>query len=140
MYGAIPTEPVTPDGDAGVLFLHNEGWSTMCGHGVIALVTVALEIGLLSRREVVRLDTPAGRVTARPRLEGARVRSVAFQNVPSFVVSLDDSVDVPGIGEIRYDLAFGGAFYAFVDAASIGLPLTPDPFPGLISAGPPAQR
>src|SRR5207245_4990864 len=88
IYGAIPTEPVTPDGDAGVLFLHNEGWSTMCGHGVIALVTVALEIGLLSRHEVVRLDTPAGRVTARPRREGARVLSVAFENVPSFVVSL----------------------------------------------------
>jgi trans-L-3-hydroxyproline dehydratase len=85
MYGAIPTEPVTPDGDAGVLFMHNEGWSTMCGHGVIALVTVALEAGLLSARDVVRLDTPAGRVTARPRREGARVRSVAFENVPSFV-------------------------------------------------------
>src|SRR5438132_12794057 len=78
MYGAIPTEPVTPDGDLGVLFLHNEGWSTMCGHGVIALVTVALEIGLLSGRDVVRLDTPAGRVTARPHREGARVRSGAF--------------------------------------------------------------
>src|SRR5438552_6061149 len=67
MYGAVPTEPVTPDGDAGVLFMHNEGWSTMCGHGVIALVTVALEIGLLSGPDVVRLDTPAGRVTAPPR-------------------------------------------------------------------------
>src|SRR5438552_1770092 len=119
MYGAIPTEPVTPDGDAGVLFMHNEGWSTMCGHGVIALVTVAIEVGLLSERAVVRLDTPAGRVTARPRLEGARVRSVAFENVPSFVVSLDDRVQVPGVGDVRYDLAFGGALYAFVDAASV---------------------
>ncbi len=140
MYGAIPTAPVTPDGDLGVLFLHNEGWSTMCGHGIIALVTVALEAGLLPPKQEVRLDTPAGRVTARPRLEGARVRSVAFQNVPSFVVSLDDSVDVPGIGEIRYDLAFGGAFYAFVDAASIGLALTPDRFRDLISAGTAIKR
>ena len=115
MYGAITTEPVTPDGDAGVLFMHNEGWSTMCGHGVIALVTVALEVGLLSARDVVRLDTPAGRVTARPRREGERVRSVAFENVPSFVVSLDDRVTVPGVGDVNYDLAFGGAFYAFVD-------------------------
>ena len=135
MYGAIPTDPVTPDGDAGVLFMHNEGWSTMCGHGVIALVTVALEVGLLSVRDVVRLDTPAGRVTARPRREGARVRSVAFENVPSFVVALDDRVEVPGFGEVRYDLAFGGAYYAFVDAASVGLEMTAARFRDLISAG-----
>jgi proline racemase len=140
MYGAIPTEPVTPDGDAGVLFMHNEGWSTMCGHGVIALVTVALEVGLLSGREVVRLDTPAGRVTARPRRDGARVRSVAFENVPSFVVSLDDRVTVPGVGEVTYDLAFGGAFYAFVDAASIGLEMTGERFRDLISAGSAIKR
>src|SRR6266513_4145241 len=140
MYGAIPTLPVTPDGDAGVLFMHNEGWSTMCGHGVIALVTVAREVGLLSERAVVRLDTPAGRVTARPRREGERVRSVAFENVPSFVVSLDDRVQVPGVGDVRYHLAFGGAFYAFVDAASIGLEMTPERFRDLIAAGSAIKR
>src|SRR3990172_3348847 len=68
MYGAIVTEPVTPDGDLGVLFLHNEGWSTMCGHGIIALVTVAIETGMLSPRETVKLDTPAGRVTAQAQM------------------------------------------------------------------------
>jgi proline racemase len=140
MYGAIPIEPVTSDGDAGVLFMHNEGWSTMCGHGVIALLTVLLEVGLLKASEVVRLDTPAGRVTARPHREGARVRSVAFENVPSFVVSLDDHVTVPGVGEVRYDLAFGGAFYAFVDAASVGLELTPDRFRDLIAMGSAIKR
>jgi trans-L-3-hydroxyproline dehydratase len=140
MYGAIPTEPVTPDADAGVLFMHNEGWSTMCGHGVIALVTVALEVGLLRAREVIRLDTPAGRVTARPRRDGARVRSVAFENVPSFVVSLDDRVSVPGLGDVRYDVAFGGAFYAFVDAASVGLEMTPERFRDLIAAGSAIKR
>src|SRR5438552_17180450 len=135
MYGAIPTEPVTPDGDAGVLFMHNEGWSTMCGHGVIALVTVAIEVGLLSERAVVRLDTPAGRVTARPRLEGARGRSGAFENVPSFPVSLDDRVQVPGVGDGRYHLAFGRGIYAFVDAASLRPEMTPTRFRGLIPAG-----
>jgi proline racemase len=140
MYGAIPTEPVTPDGDVGVLFMHNEGWSTMCGHGIIALVTVALEVGLLGARDVVRLDTPAGRVIARPRGDGSRVRSVAFENVPSFVVSLDDRVAVPGIGDVRYDLAFGGAFYAFVDGASVGLDLTPAHFRDLISVGTAIKR
>jgi proline racemase len=140
MYGAIPTEAVTADGDAGVLFMHNEGWSTMCGHGVIALVTVALEVGLLSERAVVRLDTPAGRVTARPRREGTRVQSVAFENVPSFVVSLDDHVTVPSVGEVRYDLAFGGAFYAFVDASSVGLEMTGERFRDLIAVGSAIKR
>jgi proline racemase len=140
MYGAIPTEPVTPDGDLGVLFLHNEGWSTMCGHGIIALTTVALEVGLLTPRDEVRLDTPAGRVTARARRDGGRVRSVAFENVPSFVAALDEEVDVPGVGRVRYDLAFGGAFYAFVDAARVGLELTPQRFRDLIAAGSAIKR
>jgi trans-L-3-hydroxyproline dehydratase len=140
MYGAIPTDPVTSDGDLGVLFLHNEGWSTMCGHGVIALTTVALEMGLLAPRDEVRLDTPAGRVTARARRAGGRVRSVAFENVPSFVVALDEEVEVPHIGRVRYDLAFGGAFYAFVDAASVGLEMTPQRFRDLIAAGSAIKR
>jgi trans-L-3-hydroxyproline dehydratase len=140
MYGAIPTAAVTADGDLGVLFLHNEGWSTMCGHGVIALVTVALETGMLPARDEVLLDTPAGRVTAHTRREGQRVRSVAFENVPSFVVALDEQVTVPGIGPVRYDLAFGGAFYAFVDAASVGLAMTAERFRDLITAGSAIKR
>src|SRR5512143_3412336 len=77
MYGCILTEPVTPDGDLGVLFMHNEGYSTMCGHGVIALVTVVLEMRMLDPAEKIRLDTPAGRVTAKAYFDGQRVRSVA---------------------------------------------------------------
>ncbi|HKW78638.1 MAG TPA: proline racemase family protein [Candidatus Limnocylindria bacterium] len=135
MYGAIVTEPVAPDGDLGVLFMHNEGWSTMCGHGIIALTTVALETGMLPARDVVRIDAPAGRVTARPKRDGARVASVAFENVPSFVLALDERVDVPGLGAIRYDLAFGGAFYAYVDVAQVGLDMTARDYRGLIDTG-----
>ena len=136
MYGCIMTEPVTPDGTLGVLFLHNEGWSTMCGHGVIGLVKVGIETGLLAPAEVVRLDTPAGRVTAYPRFgDGGRVLDVAFDNVPSYVVGLDRAVDVPGPGRVRYDLAFGGAYYAYVDAASVGVGLTPADFRALIDLG-----
>jgi proline racemase len=135
MYGAIPTEPATPDGDLGVLFLHNEGWSTMCGHGIIALVTVLFEVGLLPWQASIQIDAPAGRVTARPRREGDRVASVAFENVPSFVVGLDEAVEVSGLGTVRYDLAFGGAFYAYVDAASVGLALDADRFRDLIDVG-----
>jgi trans-L-3-hydroxyproline dehydratase len=135
MYGAIITEPVTPDGDLGVLFMHNEGWSTMCGHGIIALTTVLLETGMLSPREEVKLDTPAGRVTARPNVNGNRVASVAFENVPSFVYALDQTADVPGLGAIRYDIAFGGAFYAYVEAADLNVELTAKDYRPLIERG-----
>ena len=142
MYGGIVTPPVTPDADLGVLFTHNEGFSTMCGHGVIALTTVALEIGLLEKQEpetVVRIDTPAGLVTAHARIAEGRVRSVYFHNVPSFVLALDEEVEVPGLGRalgrIRYDLAFGGAFYAYVQAAELGLRCVPGDYQALIDAG-----
>jgi proline racemase len=149
MYGAIVTEPTSPDGDLGVLFLHNEGWSTMCGHGIIAIVTGLLETGLrpstfpgldpdrLRAKEEIRIDTPAGQVLARPAWtpDGRRVASVTFRNVPSFAYALDETVEVPGLGRVRYDLAFGGAFYAYVDAAELGLDLEPQAYRSLIEAG-----
>ena len=138
MYGCLLTPPVTPGADFGVLFLHNEGWSTMCGHGIIAVTTVVLETGLLPARkaeEEIRIDTPAGLVTARARVENGHVRSVAFQNVPSFVLELDERIEVPGLGRVRVDLAFGGAFYAYVQAKDVGLSLTPSDFRDLIDRG-----
>jgi proline racemase len=145
MYGAVVTEPVTPDGDLGVLFIHNEGLSTMCGHGIIALATVAVETGLVGvdRPETrIAIDTPAGRVTAFARVEAGskRVGSVRFLNVPSFVDTLDGVVDVPGIGRVTYDLAFGGAYYAYVQAGPLGLKLTPDNARALIDAGMAVKR
>ena len=136
MYGCIPTEPVTPDGTLGVLFIHNQGFSTMCGHGVIGLVKAGIETGLLPPDPVVRLDTPAGRVLAFPQYDGNhRVSHVTFENVPSFVYSRDELLEVPGLGQVRYDLAYGGAFYAYVNAADLGLSLTAAEFGPLIDAG-----
>ncbi len=140
MYGCVLTDPVTSDGDLGVLFIHNEGYSTMCGHGVIALVTVLLETEMLEAREEIRLDTPAGRVTAKANFDGRRVRSVAFENVPSFAYKLDQSVNVPGIGEVRYDVGFGGAFYAYCKAADLGVRIAPEEFRKLIEAGMAVKR
>ncbi len=135
MYGAIITEPVLEGSDVGVLFLHNGGFSTMCGHGVIALVTALVETGHLAKSEespstgeespTIRIDTPAGLVVARAACDGGRVRSVSFENVPSFLFARDRSVDVPGIGPVRYDVAFGGAFYAIFDSADLGVGLGP---------------
>jgi len=138
MYGAIPVEPVTPDGDLGVLFLHNEGFSTMCGHGIIALTTVLLETGMVVREgetPVLRIDTPAGRVTARAYREKGRVARVAFENVPSFVYAAGRRVDVPGIGPVPYSVAFGGAFYAFVEAVDLAVSLDESDFRRLIDRG-----
>jgi trans-L-3-hydroxyproline dehydratase len=140
MYGCILTESVTPDGDLGVLFMHNEGYSTMCGHGVIALVTVLLETGMLSPSEAIKLDTPAGRVTARAAFDGRRVRSVAFENVPSFAYKLDQSVDVPGLGGVPYDIAFGGAFYAYCKAEDLCVRIVPEEFRTLIEIGMAVKR
>ena len=120
MYGCVLTAPATGDAHVGVIFLHNDGYSTMCGHGIIGLVKVGLEAGLIEGEgdpPVVRIDTPAGRVTASAEMEGQAVRSVSFLNVPSFVLELDLPVEVPGFGTVCFDIAFGGAFYAYLDAA-----------------------
>ncbi|HDT13870.1 MAG TPA: proline racemase [Candidatus Aminicenantes bacterium] len=143
MYGAIVTPPVTPDGDLGVLFTHNAGMSTMCGHGTIALTTVLLDTGLIDRpgrAPVVRLDAPAGRVTATARRRGGKTESVSFLNVPSFVYARDETVDVPGIGRVRYDIAFGGAFYAFVRAEDLDVGLTAESFNELVDKGMKVKR
>lgn len=138
MYGCLLTPPVSPEADLGVLFMHNEGYSTMCGHGIIALTTVAVETGLvpLTTPETrVRIDTPAGLVTAHAVTPNGRVERVYFHNVPSFVVDLGATVEVPGVGTVRYDLAFGGAFYAYVSAPAVGLQCRPADFRDLIETG-----
>ena len=138
LYGCLVTAPVTPEADFGVLFLHNEGYSTMCGHGIIAVTKVVLEAGLLPLHPPetrVRIDTPAGLVTAYARVENGHVASVYFHNVPSLVVALDETVEAPGLGSVRSDLAFGGAFYAYVQAADVGLTCTPEDFRPLIEKG-----
>ena len=134
MYGCLPTAPASDDGHIGVLFMHNEGYSTMCGHGIIAIVTVGLECGLLDRAlSVVYIDTPAGRVSAMPHWQDGRVASVSFDNVPSFVWRAGLVTPVDGIGVVECDVAFGGAFYAVTDGGRLGLdPGRPDE---LVAAG-----
>jgi proline racemase len=143
MYGCIVTPPVSPGADIGVLFMHNEGYSTMCGHGIIGITKVALETGLLpmvAPETTVRIDTPAGLVTAHARVAGGQVQSVYFHNVPSFVLALDETIEVPEVGRVRYDIAFGGAFYAYVQAQEVGLTCTPEDFRPLIEKGTAIKR
>jgi proline racemase len=138
MYGCILTPPVTPDGDIGVLFIHNEGFSTMCGHGIIALTKVGVETGLFPMLEpetIVKIDTPAGRVTATAHVQNGKVERVSFLNVPSFVLIQNQLLEVPGLGRLRYDLAFGGAFYAYVDVRQLWLTIQSGNVNALIDAG-----
>ena len=138
MYGCIITEPVSPESDFGVLFMHNEGYSTMCGHGIIAVTKVALECGLIPiKGEIsnVRIDSPAGLIAAKAFINKGDVESVSFANVPSFVQALDQYAEVKGIGRIKYDIAFGGAFYAFVNAYDAKVSLTPENHSDLIQKG-----
>lgn len=123
MYGCIITPAVTPDADFGVLFMHNEGFSTMCGHGIIAVVTTAIETGLLEvkeERQRVVIDSPAGKIIAYAHCQGSEVKSVSFENVPSFVFASDVPITLPN-REFTVDIAFGGAFYAVVDASHLGV-------------------
>lgn len=138
MYGCIVVPPVTDKAAFGVLFTHNDGFSTMCGHGIIGVATVAVELGLVpvtGPETRVGIDTPAGFVEARVRVDGGRATSVSFVNVPSFVLALDQEVVVSGIGPVRYDVAFGGAFYAFVEAADVDLELVPEAYNRIIEVG-----
>lgn len=138
MYGAIITEPVTEDGDLGVLFLHNQGYSTMCGHGIIALAKVVLDTGMIKKagsHPVLKMDTPAGRVTATADRENGLVSKVSFLNVPSFVYKQNMIVEIAEIGRIKYDVAFGGAFYAFCQAQDLNVSLTEKDYDRLINLG-----
>jgi proline racemase len=120
MSGAILQPPLRPDADWGVLFIEVSGCLPMCGHGTIGVATVLVETGMVPVTEpetVVALDTPAGLVQARVAVEGGGARSVTLRNVPSFLTARDAVVDVPGVGEVTYDMAYGGNFYALVPTA-----------------------
>lgn len=124
MSGAILQPPCRPDADFGVLYIEVSGCLSMCGHGTIGVATVLVETGMVPVVEpvtVIRLDTPAGLVTARVHVSGGHATAVTIRNVPSFVQALDQQVSVPGIGTVPYDLAFGGNFYAIVRLDQIGL-------------------
>jgi trans-L-3-hydroxyproline dehydratase len=146
MYGALLTEPVSDGAHAGILFMHNEGYSTMCGHGIVAVTTIALERGIImpggDGTDIV-YDSPAGQIRARARRRrrgsgGAedekRIESVSFLNVPSFVFEGGLSVKI-GTRQIRADVAFGGAFYAIVDCEAVGLPIDVPHLPELRRVG-----
>lgn len=130
MYGALLVEPDHPDADLAVLFMHNEGYSTMCGHATIALARWAVESGRV-KGPAVRLQCPCGLVIANVSPDG----SVRFESVPSFVYALGRIAPTRSWGPVNVDIAYGGAFYAFLPADSIGLDLKRSPMRAIADAG-----
>ncbi len=138
MYGCILLPPNDDKGDFGILFLHNEGYSTMCGHAIIAITTLAIEMNWIDVKEgenQLKIDAPCGRITSFAKVKNGKVEGVYFHCVPSFVVALDQTVEVEGLGTVIYDLAYGGAFYAYVDATKLRLDLIPENYNVLIQKG-----
>ena len=138
MYGAFVTPPDDEGADLGVVFFHNEGYSTACGHGTIALVTWAIDSGRVevpagAREAFVTVDVPSGRLACVARLdERGRVDAVRFRNVPSFVLARDVAVETSR-GPLDLDIAFGGAFYGSLEVRTAGLSVSPAALPELIA-------
>jgi proline racemase len=138
MSGAFLQPATRADADWGVLFVEVSGLLPMCGHGTIGVATVLVETGMVAVTEpetVIRLDTPAGLVEATVTVTDGHAERVRLRNVPAFVVELDAEVEVPSLGNVRYDMAFGGNFYALVAAESVGLDPVPESSQRLIEAG-----
>jgi proline racemase len=137
MYGAILTPP-SDDADLDVFFINTEGYSPMCGHAILAITKVVLETGIIRKtgeRPELIINVPPGRNFARAIVEDGEVRHASFQNVPSFVYLRDKRVDVPGLGSVTFDIAFGGAFYAIVDAGPLKVGLRAEYYNTLIDYG-----
>lgn len=138
MSGSILLPPTDPEADLGVVFIEVSGCLPMCGHGTIGTVTVALETGLVKMAEPITrltLDTPAGRVTAEATIENGRVKKVKIRNVPSFLYRKDVMVNVPDLGRVTLDIAWGGNFYGILPAESVGLNLEKSQAQKLIETG-----
>jgi proline racemase len=138
MYGGFIVPPDDDGADLGVLFWHKDGFSTACGHGTIALGAWAVDTGRVAAPQTGRMDVvidvPSGRVTARVHREDARVAAVDFVNVPSWVVASDVPVTT-STGQVRVAVAYGGAIYATLPAAQLGLAVTPERLADLIALG-----
>lgn len=138
MYGAIITPPFTKGADFGTFFLHNEGYSTMCGHAIIALTKFVIETGMIRKQgsfPELKIDAPPGLIRSKPYIDEEKVLKTFFLNVPSFLYLSDKDVYVPGMGNVKFDIAYGGAFYAFVDAELLGLSLEASEYHRLIDYG-----
>jgi len=137
MYAALPVAPDLPDCNLAVLFLHNEGYSTMCGHAVIALGRYAVDRGLVPKHApetVLRIQCPCGPVTTRVSVRGQTSGEVRFESVPAFAYALDKDIETASFGKIHGDIGYGGAFYCVLPASRLGLDVRVSPVEDLVMA------
>ena len=138
MFGAVLVPPTMPEADVGVFFMHGLGFHNMCGHGTIATNTILVETGLVDVTEpvtTIKMEAPAGLVTVHVNVEDGTARSVSFENVPAFVYRRSVPVEVPGYGLLDIEVAFGGSFFAIIEAAKLGIPICRENAGKLIDAG-----
>jgi trans-L-3-hydroxyproline dehydratase len=132
MYGALLVEPSLPEADLAVLFMHNEGYSTMCGHAIVALGRYAVDTGMVTAQEpvtTVNIEAPCGLVVASVEVRDGKAGAVSFESVPAFLFAADRSTVLEGFGDIRFDVAYGGAFYALADCRQFDLEFRQEPRP-----------
>jgi proline racemase/trans-L-3-hydroxyproline dehydratase len=124
MFGAIMTAPVTPGAACGIIWFDNQDYLNGCGHATIATGIALVETGMVphsGNQAEFRIDVPSGLLTLRVKIEGGKARETSFENVPAFCPQIDVPVDVPGIGKIKMDIAYGGNFFGILDAAAAGV-------------------
>jgi trans-L-3-hydroxyproline dehydratase len=137
MYGVLPVKPDHPEADMAVLFIHNEGYSTMCGHATIALGRYAVDAGIVTPKDGmarVNLQCPCGLVAVKIAIADGKPAEVRFTSVPAFAFALDRAVEIEGLGPLKVDIGYGGAFYAFLPADIFGLDVRRSPTRALVDA------
>ena len=128
MFGSVMTQPCDPDADFGIIFMDGGGYLNMCGHGSIGAMTVAVETGVVPMEEPVTkvvMEAPAGIIKGDVKVENGKVQSVSIFNVPAFLYKRDQEVELPGVGKVKFDISFGGSFFAIVHAGQLGLKIEP---------------
>lgn len=137
MYGLLKVPPQNEDSDFGVIFMHNEGYSTMCGHATVAVAKAAVCLGWVKATPpitTIKIDAPCGQLTAYITHKGDHIEHISFENVPSFYVGSFE-IDIPELGLLTYDLAYGGAFYAYLDVTQLGITCDATHYAELIRLG-----
>jgi proline racemase len=138
MVGSILMPPARPDADFGVVYMSAGGFWAMCGHGTIGVATAIVNRGMVKVMEPyteVRLDTPAGLIVTKVRVQDRQAINVTFTNVPSYVLAHDSSVNVPGFGSVRVSIVYGGNLYVLVNAGQFGAKLDPTKIEDLTNLG-----
>ena len=129
MFGSILTQPTVDEADYGIIFMDGGGYLNMCGHGTIGAMTVAVETGMVPVTEPVTKvvqEAPAGLIHGQVFVEDGKAKKVSFTNVPAFLYKKDQEVELPGYGKIRFDISFGGSFFAIVKVEQVGLEIVPE--------------